>query len=325
MAEDTTSTATEPVEGNATEPQGDGAKTEDWKAKYEDLLKQTRKHEDRAKANYAKAKAYDEAAKHAEEADGSSPSLTEEGREGRGRAGGDEGRARARAGRGGGRQEGKRASRRAQAHARRHRRGAGGGRKRPLRLRQVPPPLPGGPRRRGTSRSARHEGIHQRHQGPTRPHEGAPREREHLPLGRKTMPAPENQIAAADVVTALDVEFIENFTHDVNQLMEVLGIFGVETMNAGTALYQYKVTGSLNTNEVAEGDEVPLSKYTVAKTPIGELETKPYRKLTTRQAILKAGFEERRPPRLDDKMGKDMRADIVKAFFTFLGKGTEPP
>ena len=71
------STATEPVEGNATEPQGDGAKTEDWKAKYEDLLKQTRKHEDRAKANYAKAKAYDEAAKHAEEADGKLAELTE--------------------------------------------------------------------------------------------------------------------------------------------------------------------------------------------------------------------------------------------------------
>lgn len=135
------------------------------------------------------------------------------------------------------------------------------------------------------------------------------------------MPALENQIAAADVVTALDVEFIENFTHDVNQLMEVLGIFGVETMNAGTALYQYKVTGSLNTSEVAEGDEVPLSKYTVAKTPIGELETKPYRKLTTRQAILKAGFENA-VLKTDDKMGKDMRADIVKAFFTFLGKGT---
>ncbi|MFR5000286.1 MAG: hypothetical protein ACLUCU_07525, partial [Slackia sp.] len=135
------------------------------------------------------------------------------------------------------------------------------------------------------------------------------------------MAALENQVAAADVVTALDVEFIENFQHDVNQLMEVLGIFGVETMNAGTALYQYKVSGSLNSAEVAEGDEVPLSKYSVAKTPIGELETKPYRKLTTRQAILKAGFENA-VLKTDDKMAKDMRADIVKAFFEFLGKGT---
>lgn len=77
MAEETTPTATEQVEGSATEPQGDGAKAEDWKARYDELLKQTRKHEDRAKANYAKAKAYDEAAKHAEEADGKLAELTE--------------------------------------------------------------------------------------------------------------------------------------------------------------------------------------------------------------------------------------------------------
>ena len=77
MAEDTASAATEQVEGNATEPQGEGAQTEDWKAKYDELLKQTRKHEDRAKANYAKAKAYDEAAKHAEEADGKLAELAE--------------------------------------------------------------------------------------------------------------------------------------------------------------------------------------------------------------------------------------------------------
>ena len=185
MAEDTISTATEPVEGNATEPQGDGAKTEDWKAKYEDLLKQTRKHEDRAKANYAKAKAYDEAAKHAEEADGKLAELTEKAEKAEAELAAmkaEREREQAVA------EVAKKASvpaDAAQAHARRHRRGAGGGRKRPLRLRQVPPPLPGGPRRRGTFRAARHEGIHQRHQGPTRSHEGAPREREHLPLGEK--------------------------------------------------------------------------------------------------------------------------------------------
>lgn len=134
------------------------------------------------------------------------------------------------------------------------------------------------------------------------------------------MAALDNQVAAADVATALDVEFIENFNHDVNQLMEVLGIFGVETMGAGTALYQYKVTGTLGNGKVAEGDEVPLSKYSVAKTPIGELETKAYRKLTTRQSILKAGFENA-VLKTDDKMVKDIRADILKDFFAFLAKG----
>lgn len=135
------------------------------------------------------------------------------------------------------------------------------------------------------------------------------------------MAALTNQIAAADVATALDVEFIENFQGEVNKLMEIIGIFGVETLPAGTALYQYKVAGSLNTGAVAEGDEVPLSKYTVTKTPIGELTTKPYRKLTTRQAILKSGYENA-VLKTDDKMVKDIRADLISEFFTFLAKGT---
>lgn len=135
------------------------------------------------------------------------------------------------------------------------------------------------------------------------------------------MAALTNQIAAADVATALDVEFIENFQGEVNKLMEIIGIFGVETLPAGTALYQYKVAGSLNTEAVAEGDEVPLSKYTVTKTPIGELTTKPYRKLTTRQAILKSGYENA-VLKTDDKMVKDIRADLISEFFTFLAKGT---
>ena len=81
------------------------------------------------------------------------------------------------------------------------------------------------------------------------------------------------------------------------------------------------MTGTLGDGNVAEGDEVPLSKYSADKTPIGELETKAYRKLTTRQAILKSGFENA-VLKTDDKMAKDNRAGIVKDFFTFLGKGT---
>lgn len=57
---------------------GAGAEpAEDWQAKYEALLKQSRKNEDRAKANYAKAKAYDEAQKRADEADGKLAELVE--------------------------------------------------------------------------------------------------------------------------------------------------------------------------------------------------------------------------------------------------------
>lgn len=135
------------------------------------------------------------------------------------------------------------------------------------------------------------------------------------------MAALTNQIATADVVEALDQEFLANFTGEFSQLTEILGIFRPEVVAAGTAMYQYTVTGSLSDSSVAEGDEVPLSKYEVEKTPIGEHTMKPYRKLVTAQAIAKAGFENSML-RTDKAMVKDIRADILGDFFSFIKKGT---
>lgn len=135
------------------------------------------------------------------------------------------------------------------------------------------------------------------------------------------MAALNNTITTNDVVTALDVEMSMNFDQELNRLIEVLGIFGVEVVPAGTALYQYKVTGALDGTSVEEGDEVPLSKYSVEKEPIGEISIKPYRKLTTAQSILKSGFENA-VRKTDHKMVKDIRGNILNDFFTFLGNGT---
>lgn len=135
------------------------------------------------------------------------------------------------------------------------------------------------------------------------------------------MAALTNQIATADVVEALDQEFIANFNGEMSRLTELLGIFAPEVVAAGTAMYQYTVTGSLDTKSVAEGDEVPLSKYEVDKTPIGEHTMKPYRKLVTAQSIAKAGFENA-VLRTDRQMVKDIRKGILDGFFTFLATGT---
>lgn len=135
------------------------------------------------------------------------------------------------------------------------------------------------------------------------------------------MAALENQIAAADLPVAQDIQFVANFQHDVDRLNEILGIFGPEIIQAGTTLYQYKVTGSLSAESVEEGDEVPLSKYTVSKEPWGEYEIKPYRKLTTAQAILKSGYDNA-VLKTDAQMLRDIRAGIWKDAFKALANGT---
>lgn len=127
----------------------------------------------------------------------------------------------------------------------------------------------------------------------------------------------DNTIKAADIAAAQDKLFVANFDHEVDRLIEVLGLFGVETATAGQAFYQYKVTGKLNDAEVEEGDETPLSHYKVEKVSFGEFEIHPYRKLVTAQAILKSGYENA-CLKTDNQMVKDIRADRLKQFFEFL-------
>ena len=135
------------------------------------------------------------------------------------------------------------------------------------------------------------------------------------------MAVKDNTITAADTCAALDAEFVENFTHDYDQLAEALGLYDVQVVAAGTALYQYKVTGALSTTTPAEGDETPLSNYKVAKESVGSVEPKRYAKLTTAEAILKGGMENA-VLRTDRKMGQHLRAQALSQFYAFLAAGT---
>lgn len=139
-----------------------------------------------------------------------------------------------------------------------------------------------------------------------------------------------NTTKQSDVVKALNAEVIENFTGMYDRLAELIGLFGVETIAAGTALVQKRITGSLlNTTTVEgssgtayiEGDFVARSKYSVTENVIGKASIVPYAKQTTGDAILKAGFESA-IIRTDRKAVQQVRDDIMTAFFAFMANGT---
>lgn len=146
------------------------------------------------------------------------------------------------------------------------------------------------------------------------------------------MPAPTNAITSADIQYGLTQEFVANFNQDVNQLMDLMGIIEPEPVGAGYTLEQHKVTGSLSNQGKAategtsgsgyvEGDLVALSKYAVTSTTVEKAKIRPYRKLTTAQAIAEHGMEWA-VVRTDAKMQADVRDDIMAEFFSFLGNGT---
>lgn len=136
-----------------------------------------------------------------------------------------------------------------------------------------------------------------------------------------------NTIKKADVVAAMDAELVESFAHDYTQFATLLGLFEVETVAAGTALYQYKITGQLDNTGTGdagtsgtgyvEGDFVKRSYYKLEKDPIGEVAFVPYVKQTTAAAILKGGFENA-IMRTDRRAVNEMRSAIMSDFFTAL-------
>lgn len=101
----------------------------------------------------------------------------------------------------------------------------------------------------------------------------------------------DNTTTTAQVCAALDVDMVARFDHDFSRLAEVLGIFRPTVVQAGHALYKYECSAGTLQTAAAEGDEVPLVKRTVSRTPVAAVEMAPYRSLTTAQAIQEAGVE----------------------------------
>lgn len=139
-----------------------------------------------------------------------------------------------------------------------------------------------------------------------------------------------NTQTKTDVASSMDIEFVRNFQEEYDRFAEVIGLFDVDTVAAGTALYQHSVTGTLlngtdskgsSGTSYTDGDFIARSKYSTSKTPIGEVEFVPYAKQTTAQAILKAGFE-KAVLRTDRKAQQQLRAAIMGDFFALLGNGT---
>lgn len=129
-----------------------------------------------------------------------------------------------------------------------------------------------------------------------------------------------NTIVTADTVAALDVQASLKFMGEYDKLAEILGIVAPEVVAAGTAMRMLKITGTLTDGTVAEGDEVPLSKYSAEYINLDPIQLKKYRKMTTAEAILKGGFVNA-VMATDQKMLSHVRSDIVNEFFTFLANG----
>ena len=123
------------------------------------------------------------------------------------------------------------------------------------------------------------------------------------------MAAENNLIKNSDLARVRQIDFVSQFGYGTKKLMELLGVMRLIPKQAGTLLKRHKVTGTLEDGIVAEGDIIPLSKYTTVETPIGEITLKKWRKATTAEAILDKGYEQA-VDETNDKMLQDIQSNI---------------
>lgn len=137
------------------------------------------------------------------------------------------------------------------------------------------------------------------------------------------MATPTNTITTTEVTNSKvrEIEFVSMFAENVSKLKEALGITRMIAREAGAPLYVYKATGTLSSTQPAEGETIPLSKYELTKTAVGEITLKKWRKATSAEAIIKSGYDSA-VQMTTDRMLKDVQNVVKSDLFTFLGTAT---
>ena len=134
------------------------------------------------------------------------------------------------------------------------------------------------------------------------------------------MAAENNTIMQADVSTRV-VDFNIQFAGNLNKLIEALGVTRKIAVQEGATLKMLKVTGTLESGSVAEGDLIPLSKYETEDVAVGEVKLNKWRKATTAEAILKGGYDQA-VGATTEKMVRDIQKTVRGNLFTFMATGT---
>lgn len=135
------------------------------------------------------------------------------------------------------------------------------------------------------------------------------------------MAAETKTIMQADLARVRSLDFNLQFTGSLTKLIEALGVTRKIAVQEGATLKQLKVTGTLESGVVAEGELIPLSKYATEEVPVGEVKLNKWRKGTTAEAILKGGYDQA-VGATTDKMLKDIQKTIRQGLFTFMATGS---
>ncbi|MGI6117831.1 MAG: hypothetical protein ACOYBC_05520 [Bilifractor sp.] len=132
---------------------------------------------------------------------------------------------------------------------------------------------------------------------------------------------PENETVTTDVEPAVSIDFANRLRTNIQSLQTVLGVTNMIPMSAGSVIKLYKLAVTNSPAQVAEGEDIALTKVQRVKAGEIELTLNKYRRQTTAEAIQKTG-QQIAVNETDNKLISVVRGDIKKAFYDALAQGT---
>lgn len=131
-----------------------------------------------------------------------------------------------------------------------------------------------------------------------------------------------NLITAADIqVTARELDFVSRFEANWDHLREILGIMRPIKKVPGAQLKSKYAEGTLQSGTVAEGEEIPYSKFTVKETIYDEMTIEKYAKAVTIEAIKDHGYDNA-VQMTDDEFLFQLQTEVTSRFYEYLNTGT---
>lgn len=141
-------------------------------------------------------------------------------------------------------------------------------------------------------------------------------------IGLQVFAAPNNMTGQAQImVKAREIDFVTSFGKNMQALLDVMGITRMIRKTNGTVLRVKKVSGTLQSGNVAEGDEIPLSQYKVKETNFDTIKIEKYRKGVSLEAIAEKGYDAA-VDQTDAEFKADLQNKILDKFYTQLKMGS---
>lgn len=131
-----------------------------------------------------------------------------------------------------------------------------------------------------------------------------------------------NLTTTADITTAArEIDFVTRFGRSWQAISEVLGIMRPIKKAPGTRLASYKATITLEDGNVAEGEDIPLSKAKVTPVKYEDLTIDKYAKGVTIESVEKYGADIA-IEKTDEAFRNELIGKTLDKFYAFLQTGS---